>query len=343
MIDWIEHLLRDAHIVELRHQNGDRWTSGLFNDSATLRSAVRSRAGEGNLFTTVNRVGEGVEATNCMGSRALRDRDIASHARLLFDFDPRRPHGMASTDAELAAAAAASNRMMSALAGLGWPAPVVACSGNGAHLAYRVLLPASSDIRDMLTTLYRGLAQDFSTAAVDFDVTVRNPSRIWRLYGSQNRKGHACTERPHRLAVATLPHRWELVTQRKIELLAAHYARTQAGQVNAAGARREFFRGLGDYRTLDAVAWFLTHSAYRRPLGGGKHAVVCPWLSEHSTTSSGLDTSTVIWEGGSNWPTFHCSHAHCQGRAIRDVLALWGDADQFCAQAWAGGSRRAVA
>ena len=49
------------------------------------------------------------------------------------------------------------------------------------------------------------------------------------------------------------------------------------------------------------------------------------------------DTGTVAWpatDGG--WPTFHCSHDHCQGRRLLDVMQVWGDADAFCARAWEG-------
>jgi hypothetical protein len=43
----------------------------------------------------------------------------------------------------------------------------------------------------------------------------------------------------------------------------------------------------------------------------------------------------VIWEAdGEKWPTFHCSHAHCHGRKIEDVMSLWGDADRFCGRAY---------
>ena len=54
-------------------------------------------------------------------------------------------------------------------------------------------------------------------------------------------------------------------------------------------------------------------------------------------STAGL-TDTVIWEkGDSGWPTFFCAHAHCADRGLNDVMAYWGDADQFCTQEWANG------
>jgi hypothetical protein len=337
MRSYLDHALRDAGRIELRHQDGDRWVSGLFDDIDALRAEIRLRADRGNLFTSIN-APKLLRASNAMCDQALRDTDIVVHTRLPFDFDPVRPKNTPSTDEELAAAVGVRNRLMGTLSGLGWPAPAVACSGNGAHLLYRVRLPASADVAEMLTAIYKGLREDFTTTVVDFDPTVRNPARIWRLYGCTNRKGAYTPTRPHRRAVAAIPGRWEAVSMRQLEELAAHYARRQERAAAAMLANRTVTRvvGAGDYSTLDAPAWFAAHGAHRRHLGHGKHAVTCPWSHQHSTEPGPLDTSTVLWETtGANWPTFHCSHAHCQGRGIADVLALWGDADGFCARAWA--------
>ena len=93
--------------------------------------------------------------------------------------------------------------------------------------------------------------------------------------------------------------------------------------------------GAGDFATLDVAAWFAAHGALKRGLGGGKHAVTCPWSSEHSTPDQPHGTDTVVWQAeDGRWPRFFCSHAHCEGRCIRDVMRLWGDADAFCARAW---------
>lgn len=90
--------------------------------------------------------------------------------------------------------------------------------------------------------------------------------------------------------------------------------------------------GAGDYRTLDVVGWFQAHGHYGAELGSGKHAVICPWSSEHSQPSKPEDSDTVVWEADDGWPGFHCMHAHCDGRGIRAVLELWRDADTFCAR-----------
>lgn len=93
-----------------------------------------------------------------------------------------------------------------------------------------------------------------------------------------------------------------------------------------------FTGGTGVYNTLNVVGWFNAHGHYKRHLGGGKHAVTCLWLAYHSSADNPMKTDTVIWESDGGWPTFHCSHDHCEGRTIKDVIALWCDADSFCTQ-----------
>lgn len=82
------------------------------------------------------------------------------------------------------------------------------------------------------------------------------------------------------------------------------------------------------WRDVDPLQAFSAAGLYGRPLGDGKHAVLCPWAHEHSRAS--LDASagdTVIWESGMRGPVFRCAHAHCEGRymahALREIAA-WG-------------------
>lgn len=332
--DYLEHALRDCGRVELRHQSATGWVSGIFDDLHALRSAVAGLSLSGNCYTTLN-APRLMPAMNDMGAQALRDADIAYLVRLPFDFDPVRPAGTASTDPELAAAVAQRNSLVQALGAMGWPMPATAVSGNGAHAVYRWRVPVTPEFKEMLAAMYRGMADEFSTELVHFDPTVRNPARIWRLYGTINRKGTPTPDRPHRLAAVAIPDRWRAVAPQQVERLASAYARRAPAPAPAARAGGPRLAGRGDFATLDVRGWFAAHNAYRRPLGGGKHAVQCPWVAEHSTESGPMDTSTVAWDAaGGAWPSFHCSHAHCDGRTVRDVLTLWGDADNHCAGEW---------
>lgn len=323
----------DAGAIELRHLNGDRIECGLFTDMDRLRAEINARSAVGNLYVTLNRPATTVRAENRMGRRGLRDADITHIVRLPFDFDPVRPTGSSSTAAEFAAAISQRDRFAAAQHALGWPMPALAISGNGGHALYRCRLPANEQTRNALRTIYAAMKSEFSTEEVLFDSAVHNPSRIWRLYGTVNRKGTPTAERPHRRAEIVIPHRWMAVSPEQVYGLAALYAqRRQCERVHAPSADYSAVAGSGDYTTLDVVRWFSAREQYRRQLDPGKHAVRCPWDAEHSSVDPDHSTATVIWESDGGWPTFHCSHAHCDGRTIRHVMVLWGDADAYCAR-----------
>lgn len=334
MSDYLTHAMRDAGAIELRHQAGDRWMFGLFNDEHRLREEIGRRCGGGNVYTSLNRPRRSKGAPNAMTGSAITDADIEHYVRLPFDFDPVRPPGAPSSNEEMLAAMQARDRLVTALSAFGWPRPVVAMSGNGAHAVYRWRQRVDSETAAMMSALYSGLKRDFGSSAATFDSSVRNPGRIWRCYGTTNRKGIPTIGRPHRLAVATIPARWEAVSPRQVAALANSYARRPTPTLVIARPRTRI-DGAGDYRTIDVVGWFRAHGHYRRHLGEMKHAVRCPWDCDHSVEDDDRSTSTVVWEAeGSSWPNFKCSHGHCDGRGIRDVLDVFGDADAFCGASW---------
>ena len=169
----------------------------------------------------------------------------------------------------------------------------------------------------------------FSTDTVTFDTSVSNPGRICRLYGSINKKGPHSPERPQRQSTIQLPADWRRVPLSEIQRLTR-----EAGELPRVVrlTRTARFSGRGDYATLDAIRWFEAHGLYIKHIDGNKHEVVCPWEHEHSTSNPG---DTIIYEStGDSWAGYYCHHDHCCGRRIEDVMALFGDADQFCARQW---------
>lgn len=87
--------------------------------------------------------------------------------------------------------------------------------------------------------------------------------------------------------------------------------------------RREDYKlPAGHWRTIDALHAFEMAGLYGRPLGGGKHAVCCPWVNEHSQADpTGMTGDTVIFEGDSTRAAvFYCAHSHCQGRYMSHAL-----------------------
>ncbi len=130
------------------------------------------------------------------GCPATADTDILKRRWLPIDLDPVRPAGISSNDEEHALAIGRAWQLRDALRAMGWPDPIVADSGNGAHLLYRINLPAND--QGLIKKCLEALALRFDDDRVLVDQAVFNPARIWKLYGTVSRKGDSVPERPHR-------------------------------------------------------------------------------------------------------------------------------------------------
>lgn len=99
-------------------------------------------------------------------------------------------------------------------------------SGNGAHLLYRIDLPA--DDGGIVQRCLEALAAAYDDDAVKVDRTVFNPARVVKLYGTRARKGDNMSERPHRQAgIIKAPEPLQLVSIELLERLATDASETQ--------------------------------------------------------------------------------------------------------------------
>jgi hypothetical protein len=125
-----------------------------------------------------------------------KDKDTLRRRWLLVDLDPVRDALISATDSEKAKAWELLGDVRDYLAGEGWELPIVADSGNGYHLLYRIDLPAEDGgiVKGILATL----AAKFDTDAVKIDQAVHNPARLIKVPGTWARKGDSIPDRPHR-------------------------------------------------------------------------------------------------------------------------------------------------
>lgn len=292
--------------VEIRANDGDKWWSGIFDDYASLARSGRFAHSKGmNVYTSLNPCALPITNRIKPYSKAVRDDDVTRICRLPFDLDPNRETGEAATDRQLGYAEDRLRVLVDLLSD--WGNPLIGMSGNGYHAQYFVDLPNDDETKAAMVGLYRGLRVRLSTAEVSFDVTVKNPSRIFRMYGTTNQKSGRRTWCRFPSNPEVIPAEVFFDTAEKLTPPKPKPAPSKVKRVQAVG-----------HKHYDIVSLFRSLGLYKRDLGGGKHAVTCPDVDRHSSSDHASKTDTVIWDG--EWPQFHCSHAHCEALDIYEVL-----------------------
>ncbi len=186
----------------------DRWAhtaSGYFTDPDKLLAALESVRAAKACYLIPNPVNPALLARAANRIRkadrggTTSDNDIVTRRWLLVDCDPQRPAGISSTDSEHEAAVERCRAIWSALHyNHGWPEPIAADSGNGAHLLYRVDLPV--DDGGLVQRCLSALAAQFDDDTVKVDTGVFNPAanleivRHTRLQGRQHNRPAASHE-----------------------------------------------------------------------------------------------------------------------------------------------------
>ena len=207
----IEILFELGQVVEVRALGGQRGVvSGYFDSHGELAKAIKQLSDAGEYFGvyyTLNPCHSDLLARreknkwHCGIKETTRDKDIVGRRWLLVDFDPKRLAGLSGVSATTAETCAAKKLMVKVLKVLrrfGWPLPVVAFSGNGYHLLFRVDEPNDDETTQLFKGCLKAISEQFASAEVDIDTSVFNASRITKAYGSLAAKGVDTVERPHR-------------------------------------------------------------------------------------------------------------------------------------------------
>ena len=216
---------QQGEVVEIRaigltgkNSAWDGWSAsggvvfGYFNKVEEFDKAAQAldNAGASGVYFTLNPCTPALIArANNRLVAAGRNRPLTGDSNIKYirwlpiDIDPKRPAGISSSKAELGAAKETGKSIVTWLKEeLGFPAFIGACSGNGYHILYRLPDPEPSDAisgsKGLIANALRVLNDRFGNDDVGIDISVHNPSRIWKLYGSTARKGDHTNERPHR-------------------------------------------------------------------------------------------------------------------------------------------------
>jgi hypothetical protein len=200
-------LFEPGMVVELRAFKGRETVSGYYDDHPALaREACNLDERAYAVYVTLNKVDPSLLARASNRTRKVyrepttSDSDIVRRRWLPLDFDPVRPSGVSATDAEKRAAKERALQVRAFLGERSWAEPVMADSGNGYHLLYRVDLPNDRQSLELVKGILQSLAFKFDDDRVKVDTTTSNAARIWKLYGTTARKGDDTEERPHRVS-----------------------------------------------------------------------------------------------------------------------------------------------
>lgn len=181
--------------------------AGWFDDLdrlAETAQALDEQARPEGIYVCLNPVNRALLGRACNRLRAnvgrTQDVEIERRSTILIDCDPVRPAYISAADEEKAAAYETMLSVFEWLCVQGWPEPLMADSGNGYHLLYRVDTPNDTASATQVQALLASLAVRFDTPQVKIDQTVFNAARLVKLYGTHARKGDDIPERPHRLA-----------------------------------------------------------------------------------------------------------------------------------------------
>ena len=245
------------------------------------------------------------------------DGDIIRRRWLPIDFDPKRPAGISATEDEHCAAEDVARQCASCLDSLGWPAPILADSGNGAHLLYRLDLPNDEASTATVKGVLAAVAAKFGGHDVDVDQTVFNAARIWKLYGTTARKGHDMPDRPHRTAqLIDAPEPVEVVPVELLQALIDMAAKPEAPKSSTSDPFTS---------RLDVPAWLsargVTFKVKDRPDSHGRtvYLITCPFDSNH-----GAAGDTAIYQAPNGQLGAACKHNSCAGRGWQEFKQAIG-------------------
>ena len=293
-------------IVEIRSIGPKPTISGYFRaDSPNIEKEIARYPGR-TFYQTMNCVNPGCyargqhEALLANPGETTSDRDILGYGWILIDADPVRPSGVSATDAEKASAFRVAKAVFTHLRKLGFRDPIVADSGNGYHLLYRIRAELGS--RDDVSAFLKVLDTWFSTDEVLIDTAVFNPARITKLYGTIARKGANTPERPHRMSrILHVPEEIGTTPMALVREVAANAEK----RISPSGSSA---RGTGEAFDMDA---FLSNHqievAKKTAIPSGTKYLLkeCPFNCEHKAPDA------AVFVGRDGRLGFHCFHNSC--------------------------------
>jgi len=281
-------------------------------------------------YTTFNEIHDHCEA----GNRAIKDSDISSYRFMLIDIDPERPSGVCATKEEKQSGITMADNILQWLQvnGITMEHIIVADSGNGIHLLIALNFLSSDKTKDKIKLVLNLLDQKFSNEHSKIDVTVYNPSRITRLYGTLNCKGDNTSDRPYRQSkLLYVPDKMsDGLTEENLNTLISKLKESLPNQETKTATKNGELTDEKPYILAKGEEWLRYYNLeyysskddkYGNKLYPFKH---CP-LKDHSNNDSGA-CFTITRYGRCR---FKCLHASCSDKTIIDFMDKYPCPDEL--------------
>lgn len=314
-------IVKPGEIFELRILNNSRKTdirSGYFDDPDAAIEALRKQNLQGcNVYIVLNSINEACKARQqwnrfCQGCTTTSDTDIIGRDWLPIDIDPVRPAGTSSSDEEIAAAKAIAEKVFHYMESQGFYRPIMATSGNGWHLLYKIALANSPENKELVSKVLKTLNAFFSTADAKVDVANSNAARIFKLYGTLAQKGLSTEERPHRMSqIQWMPKEVQVNDKTLLEKIAR--------SMDVEPEKKAYNRH--DPKHFDLGEW-LERYGIEYEVEECKDYVkyilpVCPFNDSHT----GKDACLFQLNNGAI--SFHCFHDSCADHTWQELRQMY--------------------
>jgi len=317
-------------VIELRaFQKKKRIDSGYFDSAhwqALADSAEQLNTYGSTVCVTLNPVdpqllGRYNNRIEAYAPSTTTDKQIVRRRWVMVDLDPVRPSQTSATDVQLSAAETKAQAIYEHLQGLGWPAPVVAKSGNGYHLLYAIDLPNDSESGLLVKGVLKYLSDLFADAQIGIDQSTADAAQLIKIYGTVANKGDNTPGAPWRLSTLVSTPARELVTVDQLRMLqptasAKPQAQTRTTQQGA----------------FNLVDFLSRHGLdYSKDMydGGERYKLkTCPFNSEH------VNGEAAVLRLGSGAFVFKCQHDSCSGNDWKALREHLGEPRQQRAPRW---------
>lgn len=314
-------IIHGNELFELRYMIGKKVYSGYFKGADKLVQELAWLPEDGgNVYITINDINDTCynreqRDTLKVSKITTSDDNIDGYKHLLIDLDPIRPSGTGSTNAQLAAAHTKAAEIYKYLKRENFPDPIIALSGNGWHLLYKIALDKTPDRTELIKNCLRALDMLFSDSVISVDTSVFNPARICKLYGTYACKGANTEDTPHRLAeIRYIPEEVKEVPLDRLKWLAGNAPQKEKPQTT--------YTGQPVPELKDLAQWISDHNVPVREVvhsGGTTRYILecCPFNSEHRNK----DAAFFQMADGSFG--FHCFHNSCSDKHWKEARVVY--------------------